>query len=45
MIGYADNGYHAWVIAIYNGKEYFFDPTAALSAISKVETYTAERCY
>ena len=45
MIGYADNNYHAWVIAIYNGKEYFFDPTAAINGISKVKTYTAERCY
>ena len=45
MIGYADNNYHAWVIAVYNGKEHFFDPTAAINGISKVHTYTAERCY
>ena len=45
MIGYADKQYHAWVEADVNGKECFFDPTAALSAISRVKEYTIERYY
>ena len=45
MIGYADKNYHAWVEAIIDGKETFYDPTAALSAIAKVKTYTVERFY
>ena len=45
MIGYADKQYHAWVEADVNGESCFFDPTAALSAISKVKEYTLERFY
>ena len=45
MIGYADKQYHAWVVADVGGEEKFFDPTAALSAISKVKAYTLERYY
>ena len=39
------NTYHAWVVAVVNGKEQFFDPTAELNASSKTETYTTERYY
>lgn len=45
VIGYADKQYHAWTVAIINGEEKFYDPTAALNAISKVKKYTAERFY
>ena len=36
--------YHAWVTAVVNGEEQFFDPTAALNAVSN-GTYTVERYY
>ena len=39
------NTYHAWVVAVVNGKEQFFDPTAELNASSKASTYTTERYY
>lgn len=39
------NTYHAWVVAVVNGKDKFFDPTAELNASSKAETYTTERYY
>ena len=39
------NTYHAWVVAVVNGDERFFDPTAELNASSKTETYTTERYY
>ena len=45
MIGYADKTYHAWTMTIVDGQEQFFDPTAALNAISKVKEYTLERYY
>lgn len=45
VIGYADKQYHAWVTATVMGKEMFFDPTLAISAISPVKKYTAERWY
>lgn len=45
MIGYADKNYHAWTVAIIEGKEVFFDPTAALNAISAPVTYSVERYY
>lgn len=45
MIGYADKQYHAWTTAYINGQEVFFDPTAALNAISKVKDYSLERFY
>lgn len=39
------NTYHAWVVAVVNGEEKFFDPTAELNASNKNETYTTERYY
>ena len=45
IIGYADKQYHAWTVTEIDGKEYFFDPTAALSAIAKVKDYSMERYY
>ena len=46
MIGtVGSNTYHAWVVAVVNGEDRFFDPTAELNASSKTETYTTERYY
>ena len=45
VIGYADKQYHAWITAVVNGKEEFYDPTNALSAIKKPRNYSVERCY
>ncbi len=46
MIGTLGSGtYHAWVTAVVNGEDIFFDPTAELSGVSKNETYTVERYY
>lgn len=45
VIGYADKNYHAWVTANVDGTELFFDPTVALKALKKVNTYTVERIY
>ena len=45
IIGYADKQYHAWTTTEINGKEYFFDPTAALNAIAAVKDYSVERYY
>ncbi len=45
MIGWADKNYHAWVIAMIDGEEVFYDPTAALKAIANVKSYTVERFY
>ncbi len=45
IIGYADKQYHAWTVTTINGKDYFFDPTAAIGGISKVINYSAERYY
>ena len=39
------NSYHAWVTAVVNGDEKFFDPTAELNASAKDDTYTTERYY
>ena len=39
------NTYHAWVVAVVNGEEKFFDPTAELNASNKNETYSTERYY
>ena len=39
------NTYHAWVVAVVNGEERFFDPTAEMNASNKNETYTTERYY
>lgn len=36
---------HAWVLAVVNGEDKFFDPTAELNASSKTDTYTTERWY
>ncbi len=44
MIGYADRYYHAWTVAVVDGQEVFFDPTAAINAI-KASKYTIERFY
>ena len=46
MIGtVGSNTYHAWVVAVVNGKNEFFDPTAELNASSKTDSYTTERYY
>ena len=45
IIGYADKNYHAWTVAQVGGQEMFFDPTAALSAISPPKAYSVERFY
>ena len=45
MIGMADKNYHAWVVVNFDGKEHFFDPTAAINGIAKVKKYTVERYY
>ena len=45
IIGYADKQYHAWTMTKVNGKDVFFDPTAAISAISSVKEYSMERYY
>lgn len=45
VIGYADDNYHAWVVAVIDGKEYFFDPTVAVSGMGKIKTYSVERWY
>ena len=39
------NIYHAWVTAVVDGTEEFFDPTAALNAVNKNDSYTLERYY
>ena len=36
---------HAWVLAVVDGEDRFFDPTAELDASSKTDTYTSERWY
>ena len=45
MIGYAGKNYHAWVMAIVDGEEELYDPTAQLGAAKKNPTYTVERFY
>ena len=37
--------YHAWVVAIVDGEDQFFDPTAAANGVDKNSTYTTERYY
>ncbi len=45
MIGTLNEStYHAWVTAVVNGEDQFFDPTAALNAVSN-GSYTVERYY
>ena len=36
---------HAWVLAVVDGEDKFFDPTAELGACVKTDTYTTERWY
>ena len=36
---------HAWVLAVVDGEDKFFDPTAELGASAKTDTYTTERWY
>lgn len=44
MIGYADKYYHAWTVAIVDGQEVFFDPTAAIGCMN-AKNYATERFY
>ena len=44
MIGYIGTYYHAWTVSVVNGEERFFDPTAAINAVTGGE-YTVERYY
>ena len=44
VIGYADKYYHAWTSTVIDGQEVFFDPTAAINALS-AKKYTVERIY
>ena len=44
MIGYADKNYHAWTVAVIDGKEIFFDPTSAVGALN-AKKYQTERFY
>jgi len=44
IIGYADNNYHAWTQTVIDGVDEFYDPTAAINAIS-AKVYSAERSY
>lgn len=44
VIGYADKYYHAWVMALIEGKEVFYDPTDSIAPIN-AKTYTVERYY
>ena len=46
MIGTLGSGtYHAWLTAVVDGDEKFFDPTAEVGGSNKKETYTTERYY
>ncbi len=45
VIGMADKNYHAWTVITLDGQDVFYDPTAALKAISIPRTYTVERFY
>ena len=46
IIGQLGSGtVHAWVLAVVNGEDVFFDPTAELNASNKSETYTTLRWY
>ena len=44
MIGYADRYYHAWTVAVVDGQEVFFDPTAAIGCLN-ASKYQIERFY
>ena len=46
IIGQLGSGtVHAWVLAVVDGEDVFFDPTAELNASNKSETYTTLRWY
>lgn len=46
MIGtVGSSNYHAWVTAVVDGKDVFFDPTAELNASPRDQQYTTERYY
>ena len=45
VIGYADKYYHAWTTTLVDGQEVFFDPTAAVGALSGIKKYQIERMY
>ena len=44
VIGYADQYYHAWTVALVDGKEVFCDPTHEIGCIN-AGSYTTERFY
>ena len=44
MIGYADKYYHAWTVALVDGKEVFCDPTHEIGCLD-AKNYTTERFY
>ena len=44
MIGYADKYYHAWTVAVVDGKEIFCDPTHEIGCMD-AKKYTTERFY
>jgi hypothetical protein len=44
MIGYADKYYHAWTVAVVDGKEVFCDPTHEIGCMD-AKKYTTERFY
>ncbi|MBQ6325302.1 MAG: transglutaminase family protein [Clostridia bacterium] len=44
VIGYADKYYHAWTVALVDGKEVFCDPTHELGCMD-AKKYTTERFY
>ena len=44
MIGYVGKNYHAWTQSTVQGEDEFFDPTAALNAITGKD-YSTERYY
>lgn len=39
------SNYHAWVTAVVDGKDVFYDPTAELNASPRDQQYTTERYY
>ena len=45
VIGYADENYHAWVTAWFDGEEVLFDPTVELQGMGRPKSYTVERYY
>ena len=46
MIGQLGSGTpHAWVLAVIDGEDKFFDPTAEMNASNKSDTYTILRYY